>query len=111
MDFTHNARWVKDVYRTPNPTAPNYAGAVSIESFHILLKHAAVQTVSVKAADIISAYIQAPTSEKHYIICGPSFVIENEGERAVIVFLFELFMVGNLPALISGTTYKAVWTI
>ena len=39
-----------------------------------------------KAADIRNAYLQAPTSEKHYIICGSEFGIENEGKRAVIVW-------------------------
>ena len=64
---------------------PNYAGVVSRESIRILLTHAAVHKVSVKAADIRNAYLQAPTSEKHYIICGPEFGLENEGKRTVIV--------------------------
>ena len=85
MDFTHKARWVKDGHRTSNTTTTNYAGAVSRESIHILLKHAAVCRVSVKASDIRNAYLQAPTSEKHYIICGPEFCIENEGNQAVVV--------------------------
>jgi hypothetical protein len=35
-------------------------------------------------ADIKNAYLQAPSSEKHYIICGPEFGIENEGKVALI---------------------------
>ena len=31
------------------------------------------------------ANLQAPASEKHYIICGPEFGIENVGKRAIIV--------------------------
>ena len=85
MDSTRKAIWVKDGYYTPNPTTPNYSGVVSRERIHILLTHAAVHRVSVKAADIWNAYLQAPTSEKHYIICGPKFGIENEGKRVVIV--------------------------
>lgn len=36
-------------------------------------------------ADIQNAYLQAPTTEKHYIICGPEFGLENEGKKAIIV--------------------------
>ena len=36
-------------------------------------------------ADIKNAYLQAPTSEKHYIICGPEFGLKNIGKLAVIV--------------------------
>ena len=38
-----------------------------------------------KVAEIQNAYLQAPTSEKHYIICELEFGIENEGKQAVIV--------------------------
>ena len=85
MDFTRKDRRVKDEHRTPNPTAPNYAEVVSGESIHILLTHTAVHIVSTKASNIRNAYLQAPTSNKNYIICGPEFGIENEGKRAVIV--------------------------
>ena len=32
-----------------------------------------------------NAYLQVPTSEKHYIICGPEFGLEHVGKRALIV--------------------------
>jgi hypothetical protein len=35
-------------------------------------------------ADTWNAYLQAPSSEKHYIICGPEFGIENEGCVCII---------------------------
>jgi hypothetical protein len=35
-------------------------------------------------ADIQNVYLQAPSSEKHFIICGPEFGIENEGRVALI---------------------------
>ncbi len=35
-------------------------------------------------ADIRNAYLHAPSSEKHFIICGPEFGIENEGRAALI---------------------------
>ena len=37
-----------------------------------------------QAADIRNAYLQAPTTEKHYIICGAEFGIENQGKIALI---------------------------
>ena len=39
--------------------------------------------LDIYAADIQNAYIQAPTSEKHYVICGPEFG-ENQGKKALI---------------------------
>ena len=85
MGFTCKAIWVKYGHCTPNPTTRNYVGVVSIESIHILLTHAAIHRVSLKASNIRNAYLQSPTSEKHYRICGPEFGIENEGKRAVII--------------------------
>ena len=35
-------------------------------------------------ADIKNAYLQSPTSQKHYIICGPEFGMENVGKVAII---------------------------
>ena len=35
-------------------------------------------------ADIRSAYFQSPTSQKHYIICGPEFGMENVGKVAIM---------------------------
>ena len=85
MDFTRKARWVKDGHKHPDPEASSYAGVVSRESIRILLTYAALNGIDVLAADIKNAYLQAPTSEKHYIICGPEFGLENIGKRAQIV--------------------------
>ena len=84
MDFTRKARWVKDGHKTPDPEA-SYAGVVSRESIRIALTYAALNDINVLAADIRNAYLQAPSSEKHYIICGPEFGLENEGKRALIL--------------------------
>jgi len=51
----------------------------------ITFTYAALNDLSICAADIQNAYLQAPTSEKHYIICGPEFGIENVGRLAIIV--------------------------
>ena len=50
----------------------------------IALTYAALNDIDVNAADIRNAYLQAPTSEKHYIICGLEFGLENVGKRALI---------------------------
>ena len=57
---------------------------VSRESVHIALTYATLNGIDVVAADIKNAYLQAPSSEKHYIICGPEFRIENVGKVALI---------------------------
>ena len=84
MDFTRKARWVKDGHKTPDSATPSVAGVVSRESIRITLIYAALMGLPVIGADIRNAYLQAPSSEKHYIICGPEFGIENEGCVGII---------------------------
>jgi hypothetical protein len=84
MDFTWKARWVKDGHKTPDSTTSSFAGVVSRDSIHISLTYAALLGLTVIGADIRNAYLQDPSSEKHFIICGPEFVIENEGRVALI---------------------------
>ena len=79
MDFTQKARWVLDGHRTPDPIGSTYAGVVSRESVHIAFTYAALNGLDVFAADIRNAYLQAPSSQKHYIICSPEFGLDNEG--------------------------------
>jgi hypothetical protein len=75
MDFTRKARWVKDGHKTPNSTTSSYAGVVSRESIRIGLTYAALHGLPVIGGDIQNAYLQAPSSEKHFIICGPELRI------------------------------------
>ena len=84
MDFTRKARWVKDGHKTPDPVWSTYAGVVSRDSVRIALTYAALNNVDVMAADIQNAYLQAPASERHYIICGAEFGLENVGKVALI---------------------------
>jgi hypothetical protein len=84
MDFTRKARWVLDGHRTPNPIGSTYAGVVSRDSIRIAFTYAALNGVDVFAADIRNAYLQAPSSQKDYIFCGPEFGIENVGKVALI---------------------------
>ena len=84
MDFTRKARWVLDGHKTPSPAGSTYAGVVSRESVRIALTYAALNGLDVTAADIQNAYLQAPSSQKDYIICGPEFGLENVGKKALI---------------------------
>jgi hypothetical protein len=85
MDFTRKARWVLDGHRTADPICSTYAGVVSRESVsRIALTYAALNGVAIFAADIQNAFLQAPSSQKHYIICGPEFGLEHVGKRALI---------------------------
>ena len=84
MDFTRKSRWVLDGHKTPDPVGSTYAGVVSRESVRIAFTYAALNGLEVYAADIRNAYLQAPSSQKDYIICGPEFGIENIGKVALI---------------------------
>lgn len=84
MDFTRKARWVKDGHKTADPLGSNYAGVVSRDTVRIAFTYAALNDLNVCAADVQNAYIQAPLLEKHYIICGPEFGV-NEGRTALII--------------------------
>ena len=85
MTFERKARWVKDGHKTPDPSWCTYAGVVSRESVRIALTYAALNGLNICAGDIQNAYLQAPATEKHFIICGPEFGLENVGKRAIIV--------------------------
>ena len=84
MDFTRKARWVLDGHKTADPVGSTYAGVVSRESVRIAFTYAALNGVTICAADIRNAYLQAPSSQKHYVICGAEFGLENVGRVALI---------------------------
>ena len=77
-------RWVLDGHKTADPVYSTYAGVVSYESVRIALTYAALNKLDVCAANIQNAYIQAPSSRKDYVICGPEFGLENIGRVALI---------------------------
>ena len=84
MDFTRKARWVLDGHKTSDPIGSTYGGVLSRESVHIALTYGALNDLDVFAADIQNAYLQAPSSQKDYIICSPEFGVENIGRTALI---------------------------
>ena len=84
MDFTRKARWVLDGHKTRDPIGSTYAGVVSRDSVRIAFTYAALNGLDICAADIHNAYLQAPSSQKDYIVCGPEFGLENIGNVALI---------------------------
>ena len=85
LDLTRKARLVADGHLTPDPIDSTYAGVVSREIIRIALTHAVLLGVNIWAADIINAFVQAPTTEKYYIVCGYEFGNGNLGKQAVVV--------------------------
>ena len=84
MDLTRKARLVAGGHRTPDPIDTTYAGVVTRESVRIVLTYAALLELSVWGADILNAFVTAPTSENCYIVCGPEFGGDRIGKRAII---------------------------
>ena len=70
--------------KTPDPIGSTYAGVVSRESIRIAFTYAALNDLDVFAADVRNAYLQAPSSQKDYVICGPEFGLENVGKVGLI---------------------------
>ena len=81
MDFTGKARWVLDGHKTPDLVGSKYAGVVSRESVRIAFTYAGLNDLDVCMADTRNAYLQ---SQKHYIICGLEFGMENVGKVAIM---------------------------
>ena len=78
-------RWEKDGNVAPEPEWSDFAGVVSRESTRIALTHAALKGMPFCDCDTQNAYLKAHYSEKHYVICGPQFVLENVSKCAIIV--------------------------
>ena len=73
MDFTRKARWVKDDHKTPAPNTSAYTGVVSKEIVRTALTYSALMGLDFMAEDVQSAYLQAPSLEKHYVVYGAEF--------------------------------------
>jgi len=84
MDFTWKARWFKDGYKDPDLTTSSFACVVSWDSIRIVLTYAGLLRLPVIGGDIKNAYLQAPSSEKHFIVCGTDFGTENVRRVALI---------------------------
>ena len=84
MDVTQKDRWVKDGHKTPDLMISSFAGVVSWESIRVGLRYAGLLGLPVIGDDIKNAHLQAPSSEKHFIVCGPEFGTDNAGRIALI---------------------------
>ena len=84
IDFTRKARWVLDGHKMSTPEGTTFAGVVSRESVQIIFVYSALNGIAIYAADILNAHLQAPSSQRDYIICGPEFGLENIGRVALI---------------------------
>ena len=72
-------------HSTPEPEKSTYAGVVSQYIVRISLTYAALNSLDVYVCDIENAYLQSPSSKKHFIICGPEFGLDNVGKKALII--------------------------
>ena len=77
MDFMRKARWVLDGHNTPDPVGSTFTGVVSRESVQITFTYTVLNRLDILAADIRNAYLQAPSSQRDYIVCCPEFGTEN----------------------------------
>ena len=77
MYFTRKAIWVLDGHQNPDPIGSTYAGVLSRDVVRIAFTCAAMNCIELFASDIRNSYLQAPLSQKDYIVCGPKFGVEN----------------------------------
>jgi hypothetical protein len=83
-DFRRKARLVARGHMTSEPDVITYSSVVSRETVRLTLTIAALNDLEVKSADIMNAYITAPTKEKIWTTLGPEFG-NDEGKKAIIV--------------------------
>ena len=84
-DGRHRARMVAGGHCTPDWEDDLYSGVVNLETIRIAFTIASILNYTIVAADIISAYIQAKTTEKVYAIAGPEFGPLLKGKALIIV--------------------------
>ena len=95
MDFTRKARYVADEHLTPDLITSTYAGVVSRKSVRIALTYAALNDMEIMAADIKKAYLQAPTTEKHWTIAGPEWGFRKGTKMLVVRALYGIKSAGR----------------
>ena len=72
-DRWHKTRIVASGHLTDIPTESVYSGVVSLRGIRLLVFLAELNGLQAWATDISSAYLQARTKEKLYLIAGPEF--------------------------------------
>ena len=79
-----NSIWINDGHKTPQPEWLTFAGVVSHEIIRTVLTYTALNDIPVFGDEIQNSYLQAPSTEKHCIISGPEFGLDNEGKIEII---------------------------
>eukprot|EP00804_Cyclotella_cryptica_P030525 CCRYP_020633-RA/>CCRYP_020633-RA protein AED:0.28 eAED:0.28 QI:0/0/0/1/0/0/4/0/472 len=82
-DCRRKARLVAGCHVTDVPPTITYLSVVGRGTVRIALSLAALNDLEVKVADIMNAYVTAPTEEKIRTILGPEFG-DDQGKKAVI---------------------------
>lgn len=85
MDLTRKARFVAGGHMTKPPKESTYASVVSRDSVRLAFLLAALNDLSVLAADVQNAYLNAPTKEKVYIKSAGLEFGSDAGKPAIIV--------------------------
>ena len=82
--LVRKARLVAGGHLTETPTSITYSSVVSRDSVRLCFLHAALNDLSLIAADIGNAYLNAPNKEKTWTVAGKEFG-EDEGSVYIIV--------------------------
>ena len=83
MGVTCKARWVLDIHKKSDPVESIYTGVGSHESVKITITYTALNDLDI-FTDHMNVDLQAPSSQKDYIICGPEFGLENLGKVTIV---------------------------
>ena len=84
MNLTYKAIIVACGNRSENRVRTTYEVVVSRETVSIVLTYSDLNGLDIISADIQNAYIISPDTEKHFIACGPEFLLENTGRKAIV---------------------------
>lgn len=84
FDLRRKARYVAGGHLTTTPSSMTYSSVVSRESVRIGFLVAALNGLDVWAADIMNAYLNAPTKEKVWFIAGEEWG-EHAGKPVLVV--------------------------
>ena len=88
FDGRHKARLVADGHLNPEPIENIYSGVVSLRNLRLIIFLGKLNNLELWGADIGSAYLEAFTDEKLYIVAGPEF---QELEGYILIFLKALY--------------------
>ncbi|MGL4933428.1 MAG: reverse transcriptase domain-containing protein, partial [Aeromonas sp.] len=85
-DGRHKARYVAGGHMTDPPLDSVYSGVVTLRSLRLCIFLAELNGLTLYAADVGNAYLEAKTKERICIIAGPEFAIFGlEGHVLVII--------------------------